>query len=75
MLAFLAETGFSFEEREFTLTEALDAEEAFITSANSFVMPVVQIDGHTIHNGAPGPSALRLREIYLDFARKGGVLG
>jgi len=75
VLAFLAETGFTFEEREFTLTEALDAEEAFITSANSFVMPVVQIDGHTIHNGAPGPSALRLREIYLDFARKGGVLG
>lgn len=75
VLAFLAETGFGFEEREFTLVEALDAEEAFITSASSFVMPVVSIDGHTIHNGAPGPTALRLREIYLDFARKGGVLG
>lgn len=75
LLAFLTETGFTFEERAFTLSEVLDAEEAFITSANSFVMPVVQIDGHTIHNGAPGPSALRLREIYLDFARKGGVLG
>lgn len=75
VLAFLAESGFSFEEREFTLDEALDAEEAFITSATSLVMPVTSIDGHTIHNGAPGPTALRLREIYLDFARKGGVLG
>jgi D-alanine transaminase len=75
LLAFLAETGFTFEERTFTLDEALEAEEAFITSASSFVMPVVSIDGHTIHNGAPGPAALRLREIYLDFARKGGVLG
>lgn len=75
VLAFLAETGFTFEEREFTLTEALDAEECFITSATSLVMPVVSIDGHTIHNGAPGPTAIRLREIYLDFARKGGVLG
>lgn len=75
VLAFLAETGFKFEERTFTLDEALDAEEAFITSANSFVMPVVSIDGHTIHNGAPGPTAIRLREIYIDFARKGGVLG
>lgn len=75
VLAFLDETGFEFEERSFTLDEALDAEEAFITSATSFVMPVVQIDGHTIHNGAPGPTAIRLREIYLDFARKGGVLG
>jgi D-alanine transaminase len=75
VLAFLAESGFSFEEREFTLDEALDAEEAFITSASSFVMPVTTIDGHSIHNGAPGPATLRLREIYLDYARKGGVLG
>ncbi|SEF67914.1 D-amino-acid transaminase [Bosea lathyri] len=75
VLAFLAESGFTFEEREFTLEEALDAEEAFITSATSLVMPVTTIDGHTIHNGAPGPTALRLREIYIAFARKGGVLG
>jgi len=75
VLAFVAESGFSFEEREFTLQEALDAEEAFITSATSLVMPVTSIDGHTIHNGAPGPTTLRLREIYVDFARKGGVLG
>jgi D-alanine transaminase len=74
VLAFLAESGFSFEEREFTLEEALDAEEAFITSATSFVMPVVSIDGHSIHNGAPGPATIRLREIYFDHARKGGVL-
>lgn len=75
LLAFLGETGYAFEERTFTLDEALEAEEAFITSASSFVMPVVSIDGHTIHNGAPGPAALRLREIYLDHARNGGVLG
>lgn len=75
VLAYLGETDFKFEERTFTLEEALDAEEAFITSATSLVMPVVQIDGHTVHNGAPGPTALRLREIYLDFARKGGALG
>lgn len=75
VLAFLAESGFSFEEREFTLDEALDAEEAFITSATSLVMPVTTIDGHSIHNGAPGPATLRLREIYLDYARRGGVLG
>lgn len=75
VLAFLAETDFTFEERAFTVEEALDADEAFITSATSFVMPVTTLDGHTIHNGAPGPTALRLREIYIDFARKGGALG
>jgi D-alanine transaminase len=75
VLAFLAESGFTFEEREFTLAEAIDAEEAFITSATSLVMPVTTIDSHSIHNGAPGPATLRLREIYLEHARKGGVLG
>lgn len=75
VLAYLGETDFKFEERAFTLDEALDAEECFITSATSLVMPVVSVDGHTIHNGAPGPTAIRLREIYLDFAKKGGALG
>ncbi len=75
VLTYVGQTDYTFEERTFTLEEALDAEECFITSATSLVMPVVQIDGHTIHNGAPGPVALRLREIYLDLARKGGALG
>lgn len=75
VLAFLAESDFSFEEREFTLDEAMDAEEAFITSATSMVMPVTSIDGHSIHNGAPGPATLRLRELYIAHARQGGALG
>lgn len=75
VLAFLAESDFTFEEREFTLDEALDAEEAFITSATSMVMPVTSIDGHSIHNGAPGPATLRLRELYIAHARQGGALG
>lgn len=75
VLAFVAESGFAFDQRAFTLAEALAADEAFITSATSFVMPVVSIDGQIIGAGSPGPVATRLREIYLDFARRGGALG
>jgi len=57
------------EERPFTLGEALAAKEAFLTSASSFVMPVVEIDGVTIGSGQPGPLTRRLRELYLDAAR------
>jgi D-alanine transaminase len=57
------------EERAFTIEEALKAKEAFITSASSFVQPVVKIDGNTVADGKPGPMATRLREIYIDFAR------
>jgi D-alanine transaminase len=61
------------EERAFTVAEALAAKEAFITSASSFVQPVVSIDGKPIANGKPGPMATRLREIYIDFARATAV--
>jgi D-alanine transaminase len=60
------------EERAFTIEEALKAKEAFITSASSFVQPVVKIDDKTVANGKPGPMAQRLREIYIEFARATG---
>jgi D-alanine transaminase len=61
------------EERAFSIEEALKAKEAFITSASSFVQPVVSIDGKTVANGKPGPVATRLREIYVDFAKATGT--
>jgi len=61
------------EERAFSVDEALKAKEAFITSASSFVQPVISVDGKTIANGKPGPMATRLREIYIDFARATGT--
>ena len=60
------------EERLFSVAEARAAKEAFITSATSFVQPVVAIDGFPIGTGKPGPFTIRLREIYVKFARATG---
>ncbi|HYF54405.1 MAG TPA: D-amino-acid transaminase [Salinarimonas sp.] len=57
------------EERAFTIEEAHDAAEAFLTSASSFVMPVVAIDGRPVGDGRPGPLARRLRALYVEMAR------
>ena len=57
------------EERAFTVEEAKSAAEAFITSASSFVIPVIGIDGQTIGDGTPGAITTRLREIYIESAR------
>ena len=73
VLRFAREAQMEVEERNFTIEEAQGADEAFITSASTFVMPVVEIDGKAIGTGAVGPRATRLREIYLDESRKAAV--
>lgn len=69
ILRFAREAQMVVEERAFTLDEAKAADEAFITSATTFVYPVVQIDEAVLGNGKPGPVARRLREIYLGESR------
>ena len=62
------ESGLKIEERLFTVEEAHAAAEAFLTSASSFVMPVVRIDGRPVGTGKPGALARRLRQLYLEMA-------
>lgn len=73
VLRFAREAQMEVEERNFTVDEAKAADEAFITSASAFVMPVVEIDGAALGSGKPGKVATRLREIYLDEMRKAAV--
>ncbi|MGI9373038.1 MAG: D-amino-acid transaminase [Hyphomicrobiales bacterium] len=58
------------ELRAFTPEEAKSADEAFLSSASTFVLPIVEIDGVTIGGGVPGPLAKRMREVYIDTALK-----
>ena len=66
--------GISVEERPFTLAEAKDAKEAFITSSSNFVMPVVRIDETSIGNGRAGELTLRLRDGYETAVVRGEEL-
>ena len=70
VLRFAREAQMQVEERPFSIAEAQAADEAFITSATTFVMPVVEIDSVVLGKGTPGPVAQRLREIYLEESRK-----
>lgn len=62
------ETGVAVEERLFSVEEAHGAAEAFMTSASSFVMPIVAVDDQPIGDGRPGPLTRRLRELYVAMA-------
>ena len=73
VLKFANEAQMVVEERPFTIDEAKQADEGFVTSASAFVMPVVEIDGTALGGGTPGPVATRLREIYLEESLKAAV--
>jgi D-alanine transaminase len=73
VLRFAREAQMVVEERAFSVDEAKGADEAFITSATTFVMPVVEIDGVALGGGVPGKVARRLREIYIEESRKAAV--
>ena len=60
--------GIAFEQRGFTVQEALNADELFLSSATNFVLPVVNLDGHAIANGSPGEITRKLRALYVKRA-------
>ncbi len=68
VLKFAKAAGYTVVEEPFTIEAARKASEAFITSASSFVMPVVNIDGVSLGDGNPGPVSLELRQIYIETA-------
>lgn len=68
-----AREGLAIEERGFSVTEAYEAKEAFLTSASNLVLPVVSIDGRPIGTGAPGANSRLLRTLYIEWATNPGA--
>lgn len=63
----------NIEERPFSVAEAEQAAEAFVSSASGFVMPVVRINGTAIGDGTPGSATVQLRKAYIDRARRTAI--
>ena len=53
-------------EKKFTRAELFGANEVFLTSASSFVIPIIQINNHIINQGLVGKISLDLRKLYFD---------
>lgn len=62
-------SGMTVEERPFTIAEAQNAAEAFMTSSSLLVMPVVEIDGLAVGDGRPGLETMALRKAMVAAAR------
>ena len=68
MLSLAQENNISFEERAFTVDEAQNAQEAFMTGSAAFVVPIVEINNHPVGTGKPGELTRKLRRLYTDMA-------
>jgi branched-chain amino acid aminotransferase len=51
-------------EKNFSLTDVYDADEAFVTGTFGGLTPVNEIDGRNIGGGGFGPLTQQLRELY-----------
>lgn len=67
LLELIRAEGYELEERAFSVEEARQAKEAFLTSSTSFVLPITELDGQPIGNGHPGILSTRLRQLYIDY--------
>lgn len=70
----MAAEGLAFVERKFTIAEALEAKECFITASTTRIKAVVSIDGEPVGNGHPGETVAKLRRLYWQATAVGGVL-
>jgi branched-chain amino acid aminotransferase len=67
ILSLARDNGIRAEERDFSLTEAYGAEEAFVTGTFGGVTAVRELDGRIFGGGEPGPVTRRLRKIYCSL--------
>lgn len=58
------------KEAKITLKELLEADEAFLTNSLIEIMPLVEIDGHPIGKGVPGPLTQGIMNSYKELVKK-----
>lgn len=73
VLGVARDNGLAVEEGEIAVAALKDAQEAFITSATAFVMPVTAIDGKPVGEGKPGQVTRRMRELYIAASLKSAI--
>ncbi|WP_164669658.1 D-amino-acid transaminase [Virgibacillus doumboii] len=66
---FAGDLNIPFVEEPFSTDDIKDADELFLSSSTSEIMPVVKVDGSIINNGNPGKITRQLQEAYESDAK------
>ncbi|MCP5433525.1 MAG: D-amino-acid transaminase [Alphaproteobacteria bacterium] len=67
LLEVAGRAGHDVQESAFTVSDAEQAREAFVSASSLFVTPVVRVNSHAIGDGKPGKVARELRKRYLEL--------
>ncbi len=70
LLTILQTANLRYEQRAFSRAELRTAREAFLTSATSFVKPILAIDGIPVGEGRVGPVARRLFATFAEHVQR-----
>ncbi len=70
VLKLAKKAGFAIEERPLRHEELSEATEAFITSTNKDVLPIVKIGAQRIHSGKVGENTKKLMELFAQETAK-----
>jgi D-alanine transaminase len=70
VLRLAEELGIPVREKPFTLEQVYGAQELFLSSTTSEVLPLTRIDGRPVGTGRPGPVTLRLYEAFQKLTAK-----
>ncbi len=68
LLQIAKEHDIKVEQKLFSLEDAYNADEAFLSSATSLVLPIIEIDGRKIGDGTPGKIYTKIRKMYEQYA-------
>lgn len=68
LLQIAKEHDIKVEQKLFSLEDAYNADEAFLSSATSLVLPIIEIDGRKIGDGIPGKIYTKIRKMYEQYA-------
>ena len=53
-----------FEEKPFTISDLLSADEVYLSSTTVEVTPIVEVDGKKINDGKPGPITVEIQKLF-----------
>ena len=75
ILGFAHKAGLKVVEREFSMDEVYEADEAFLSAATLMLLPIIKADGKPIGGGKVGKFVPILRQMYAEHLKKeAGIL-